>query len=184
VKKVILLHGFGSNPTANWFPWLKNELAKIDTELNVLTLPNSRNPRLSEWLEQLELNLPEVTDEVLLIGHSVGGSTILRYLEKTTQPVKAVFLVATPVKPIPMAHLHVLDNFLVPDFKFEKIRSNAGHVVAIYAQDDDRVNITNGRTIRDTLGADYTELSTGGHLNQRSGILELPILLEKIVPFL
>ena len=77
MKKVILLHGFGSNPTANWFPWLKNELAKIDTELNVLTLPNSRNPRLSEWLEQLELNLPEVTDEVLLIGHSVGGSTIL-----------------------------------------------------------------------------------------------------------
>ena len=50
------------------------------------------------WMEQLREEFAALKDDVILVGHSVGGSALLKYLAENTVPVqiRGIFLLATP----------------------------------------------------------------------------------------
>jgi len=57
------------------------------------------DPDMQTWKAQIAKELDALDDDVILVGHSVGGFTILKYLaeEKIEKPIAGVFLLATPV---------------------------------------------------------------------------------------
>lgn len=57
-----------------------------------------KNPKYLPWKSQLEKELTRLSGEVILIGHSLGGSVLLKYLseEKSNRLISGLFLVAVP----------------------------------------------------------------------------------------
>ena len=63
-------------------------------------MPNAFNARYSEWKIWFEKIINLLDNEVILVGHSLGGIFLVKYLAEEDFPksVKATFLVAAPFK--------------------------------------------------------------------------------------
>ena len=58
-------------------------------------MPDEESPEYEAWGEQISR---ELTDDAVLVGHSLGASILLKYVSKgkTERPIAGIFLVATP----------------------------------------------------------------------------------------
>lgn len=61
-------------------------------------MPNENAPEYAAWQVQIRDELNALTGAVVLVGHSLGGSILLKYLaeERITTPIAGLFLVAVP----------------------------------------------------------------------------------------
>jgi predicted alpha/beta hydrolase family esterase len=61
-------------------------------------MPNEESPEVGAWKEKIAGELATMDGEVILVGHSVGGHLLLRYLseEDVEKSVVGLFLVAVP----------------------------------------------------------------------------------------
>jgi predicted alpha/beta hydrolase family esterase len=61
-------------------------------------LPDPENPRYLAWKMALQSNLPVGGHKAALIGHSLGGSVIVKYLSEglCQMPIAGLFLVGAP----------------------------------------------------------------------------------------
>ncbi len=78
----------------DWKPWLREALGE-EYEVILPKMPNKFNARFEEWKLWFEKLIPFLNDEVILIGHSLGGSFLVKYLSENQFPrkIKAVMLV-------------------------------------------------------------------------------------------
>ncbi len=62
------------------------------------TMPLDEDAGYSDWKAQIAAELAGLEDEVILVGHSVGGSILLRFLSEKQVgiPITALFLIAVP----------------------------------------------------------------------------------------
>lgn len=102
MKKIVLfIHsagpqtpGQGSNGLTSY---LQKELGD-DMQLICHSMPAPENPKYKAWKEQIDLALQDLQGEILLVGHSLGGSVLLKYLSEESCPVtvSGLFIVAAP----------------------------------------------------------------------------------------
>src|SRR5258708_39143180 len=95
MKRAIIIHCWGGTSDYAWYPWLQVELEKQGYQVPVADMPNTDEPKLIEWLLKLEELISGSDGELLLVGHSLGTVTIMRYLEtlpKGEQISKAIFV--------------------------------------------------------------------------------------------
>jgi predicted alpha/beta hydrolase family esterase len=61
-------------------------------------MPDADNPHYEPWRDQIEQELEAVDEAVILVGHSFGGSVLLKYLAEGSyrQPVRGLFLISVP----------------------------------------------------------------------------------------
>jgi predicted alpha/beta hydrolase family esterase len=79
----------------DWKPWLRLVLGE-EYEVILPQMPNKFNARYDEWKLWFEKFIPHLYDGVILIGHSLGGSFLAKYLSENVFPkkIKAVMLVS------------------------------------------------------------------------------------------
>ncbi len=97
----IFLHGFNGSPKEDWFPWIKKKLETKEDKVQVPELPNSDNPKLKDWLEKLsKTTQKEKLEDLIIVGHSLGGSLLLRFLEELpkNKKIKKAIFIATVTK--------------------------------------------------------------------------------------
>ena len=61
-------------------------------------MPNEGSPEVDAWKDRISAELAVMDGEVVLVGHSVGATILLKWLseEETKMSVAGLFLVATP----------------------------------------------------------------------------------------
>jgi len=61
-------------------------------------MPDEDSPAYEVWKERIAKELDALEGEIILVGHSLGGSILLKYLSEAEleKPVAGLFLVATP----------------------------------------------------------------------------------------
>ncbi len=61
-------------------------------------MPDEDRPVYEAWKERIAKELDAPEGEMILVGHSLGGSILLKYLseEEVEKPIAGLFLVATP----------------------------------------------------------------------------------------
>ncbi|OGZ63869.1 MAG: hypothetical protein A3A98_01105 [Candidatus Staskawiczbacteria bacterium RIFCSPLOWO2_01_FULL_40_39] len=81
----------------HWQNFLDKELEEI-FEVFTPRMPNRNNARYQEWRIWFEKIIPFINDDVILLGYSLGGIFLAKYLSENIFPkkIKAVLLVATP----------------------------------------------------------------------------------------
>ena len=177
MKKVFLIHGFQGSPNGGWRPWLMAELEKQDVYACALSMQNPDEPILSEWLEEIKRHIDKnLNDDIYLVGHSLGGTAILRYLEHFDSPnLKGVIVASAP------CHQNTIDkiaNFLHADFNWEVMKNKVDHVAVIHGDNDPNVPVSDAEEIARQPDGKLILIPNGKHLNGSAGFTELPEALS------
>lgn len=187
-KQVIVIHGGDSY---NTYKEYLSELKKINLNFEKMfrkgwkdnlgkslgknyqvilpTMPNKSNARFEEWKIWFEKLIPFLNKEVILIGHSLGASFLLRYLSENKFPkkIKATFLVSAPYQQKGMK------TKLGDDFRFGKDMSllikQSPRLVFYQSKDDKVVPYADFKKFQDLFpGACFVEFQDRGHFNQEN----------------
>lgn len=185
-KRVIIVHGWGGYPKEGWRPWLKEKLEKKGFKVLVPAMPDTDNPKIETWVPKLAQVVGEPREDDVLIGHSMGCQTILRYLETLPedQKVDKVILVAgfgPYLSGLTDEEKPTAKPWMETPLDFKKIRSKARSFVAIFSDNDPHVPLEeNSKLFKEELGAKIIVEHGKRHMSGDDGIFELPVLLELI----
>ena len=181
-NNVFIFHGTEGYPEENWFPWMKEQLEEKGCKVFVPQFPSPPlvPAKISEWLEVMNKYEQYIDENTILIGHSLGGVFALRILEQLKHPVRAVFLVGTPIGVKPIANYDRDNSFSGFDFNWSTIQSNSKHFDVFQSDNDPYVSLGNGKQLAKELGVELTFIPNAGHFNTPAGYTKFPDLLEKI----
>jgi len=99
-KQVLFIHGGGEGAheeDKKLAASLQDVLGAV-YDVQCPKLPNEDSPECEAWKVQIAQEITTLDGEVILVGHSLGASILLKYLseEKVEKPVAGIFLVAPP----------------------------------------------------------------------------------------
>lgn len=181
---VILIHGYRGHPDSPWKLWLRDELEQRDITAVLPTMPDADHPKLDAWLRTVNELVQAAQSPVLLVGHSLGGSTVLRYLEQVDAlPIKAGVLLAGATDwTIHQTRHPGIEDFLNRPWNLEAIHQKHCPLVAVYSANDPAVEISEGEFVRDQLGAKWVLLDNDYyHFSTRDGVTQIPELRDEIL---
>jgi predicted alpha/beta hydrolase family esterase len=185
MKRAYLIHGWSGRPEHGFFPWLKRELEGRGYVVFDPQMPDTDAPALGTWVPFVERLVGEPDDETLIVGHSMGGQTALRYLERLLEGARVgkVALVAPVVEAIldmSPEEEAIARPWLDRAFDDAKIRRSAASIVGIFSDDDRWIPLSSERIVRERFGGKTVVLSKRGHFSGDDGCRKLPELLEFI----
>jgi predicted alpha/beta hydrolase family esterase len=98
---VLFIHGAGpQSGDQGSTPFVKKLRRGLGATYKVTcpTMPVPTKPSYERWKLELEKRLPDGRSPQILVGHSLGGSVLLKYLSEQNRVVRAVglFIVAAP----------------------------------------------------------------------------------------
>lgn len=183
-RRAIIVHGWGGNPEEGWFPWAKRALEERGYMVDVPMMPNAEHPVIDIWVQALRDAVGTPDAELVLIGHSIGCQTIMRYLATSTCPVASVVLVAPWLR---LANLEghdeevIAEPWLKTPIMWDALRKNAPKAALIFSDNDMYVELLN----RDLFAAQWPEVTVvmvhgRGHINGEANVTELPEVLAAI----
>ena len=156
------------------FAWYKN-LEKTMQENGFETfypqMPDSQNASYKAWKESFEQDIvPKLTTENHLIGHSLGGLFLVKYLSETNLPVKSLHLVAPAWD----------EGDFTPTENWDKVNQNCESIYIWHSHDDAVVPFNEALKYQRFLpNSILFKMEDHGHLTQ----VEFPQLSEFIVSY-
>lgn len=178
---VFIFHGYGANPDANWFPWLKIELEKKGHTVFVPAFPDTDHPDREKWLEHFEKYKKHVDEDTIFVGHSLGAPFILNILETLDKPIKAAFLVSGFIGKLgPMFDPYV-GSISTRDFNWGKIKENCKKFVLFASDNDPYVPLEKAEELNKKLPSELIIIKGGEHLNAGSGYFTFDELRDAIL---
>ena len=84
---VILCHGVSGSSQSTFIPYIRSELDKLEIKSYAPDFPNSSDPLFDEWKQTFEDLLKQVWNgqNIIILGHSLGGYFVLRLLGESSQ---------------------------------------------------------------------------------------------------
>lgn len=178
MKNALILHGTDSNSSANWFPWLKVELEKLDYIVWVPDLPHAEQPNIERYNKFLLSNNDWVFDsDSVIIGHSSGAVEILGLLQSLSENtvVNKCILVGSFKDDLGWNSLKEL--FLTP-FNFEKIKKHANEFIFIHSDNDPYCPLEHAEYLSQKVGGKLILIKGQGHFSGEN--VEIPEILEEL----
>lgn len=185
-KEIYIVHGWEGSPRNDWMPWAKKELTKLSYEVHIPEMPDTSHPKISTWVAFLKKVIKNPNKKTILIGHSIGCQTILRYLETLpeNQKVDKVILVAgwitlTPMTTRTKEEQEIVKPWFETPIDLKKVKQQANSFIAIFSDNDPYVPYKeNSKTYHEELDAKIILQKDQGHFSEDAEITKLPILLE------
>ncbi|WP_227379973.1 alpha/beta fold hydrolase [Haladaptatus halobius] len=96
--QVLFIHGAGGYEEDEKLAVDLQDVLGAAYEVQYPQMPNEDNLEYEAWKQQIVTELAALDDEVILLGHSLGGSILLKCLseEKIDVPIAGLFLIAVP----------------------------------------------------------------------------------------
>jgi len=137
-QPLLILHGlFGS--LDNW-----QTHGKKLAEYFEVFLIDQRNHGKSEWSEEFNYDImaedlrefieDHNLDDVILIGHSMGGKTIMRYAQQYPERISKMIVVDMGVKSYPIHHDRIIEGLKSIDLSKVKSRGEAREQLSGYIE--------------------------------------------------
>ena len=157
----IIVHGLMGNPHRDWMQWMTKHLNARGYRVFAPQMDKSYFPKQDAWVKSLS-DLADISKgKLVLVGHSLGGVAVLRFLEKFKGKAELVVLVATPA----WKHSLTLRSFFSKPFAWNRIREKAKRFVIIHSRDDPFVPFENAEILCEKLGAKLIDVEGYGHLH-------------------
>jgi predicted alpha/beta hydrolase family esterase len=154
VERVFIVHGWGSNPTLNWFPRIKAELERMGFEVHAPRMPWPYWPDRKGWVKRLADAVGTPNERTHFIGHSLGCTTILLYLQSTKQKVGSVIFVAPWIDNRKKSWMQrmLLGTWKTTRILFANVKRNVQDFSTILSDDDPYVPISIAQLCRKHFG--------------------------------
>ena len=151
----------------NWREWLAKALGE-NFEVFVPRMPNPNNAAYEEWKIWFERLAAFLHNDIVLIGHSLGGIFLAKYLSENTfdKKIAAVFLVAAPCSDV--CEGEFLKSFELPK-SLEHFSNQAKHIYLFFSEDDPVVPFSQMDEYKKALpGAKLISFAHKQHFNQET----------------
>lgn len=176
-----IIHGAYGNPGENWFPWLKDEIEKLDIKAYVPKFPTPENQSLGSWMKVFGGYKDLVDEDTVFVGHSLGPAFILSILEKLDRPVKACYFVSGFLGDLGNPDFDSINkSFTTKRFDWEKIKRNCGEFYLYHSDDDPYVPLEKAKYLAQKLGVKVKVIKGAGHFNASAGYYKFEVLLNDI----
>src|SRR5690606_41066011 len=175
VQQVLFIHSAGpqgeQEGSGGLVQYLRNELGAA-YEVRAPAMPNPEDPKYENWKKRLKEEIASLDDGAVLVGHSIGGSALLKFLseEELGKSFAKLISVAAPfwgideewkLEEFTLAEDFVSRNSLLPD------------VVLFHSIGDETVPFKHLEKYKENLpSATVKELSGSDHVFQ-NGLEEL-----------
>ena len=145
-----------------------------------ISSPNS--PKKEEWIKAISDAIEIPTEEVFLIGHSLGVPAILHYLKTLEKDYKigGVVLVSGPVFEIKKEGYEQVDKFLNTSFDFDYIKNISKNFVVIHGDNDANVPFSDAEYLSKNLSCNLISIPNGEHLSGSQGWCKLSEALKAL----
>lgn len=186
MKRVIAVHGWSGHAGDGWFTWLKSELEKRGLEVSMPQMPNTHKPRIDEWVQTIADVVGAPDENTYFIGHSLGCSAIIRYIESLPegQKVGGVVFVAGFFRPLTGLTKEEEETDRIwheTSINTDIVRNRIGKSFALFSDNDPFVPVENAEDFKNRLGSEILIQHEQSHFNEGAGFKELPIALEKLL---
>jgi predicted alpha/beta hydrolase family esterase len=182
MKRVVIVHAWGENPTSCWYQWLENMLENEGIEVNVPVMPNPTTPDIRLWIDKLNETIGDADRQTYLVGHSIGCQTILRYLENLRggEQIGGVVFVApwTHIIGLSEASRQIAEPWLETPIDWQAARTHCPQFFSFFSSDDVWVPLSETKVFEDSLGAQIKIIPAAKHFD---GIRQLPELLTEVL---
>lgn len=188
IKNAIILHGrpgkqeyysdkYPSASNSHWLPWLQKQPLMRDIPTQTPEVPNAYKRYYPTWCQEFERY--DITPETILVGHSLGGGFMVRWLsEHKDVKVGKVVLVAPWLDPDNVDQ----DNFF--DFTIDPDLASRTAGLTIFNSDNDAADILSSvKTLQTVVkGIKLRDFHNYGHFTLGSmGTVEFPELVEELM---
>jgi predicted alpha/beta hydrolase family esterase len=150
---------------------LKNEVVRVD-------MPCRDNARYKEWRITFENYIDILSDSVVLIGLSLGGTFLAKYLSENNIPkeITSLYLIGAPYDDDLLGEDLAGGFNLRPDLSL--LEKNCNEITLMFSEDDDIVPVRHADKFGDRLSnAEIIKYETrNGHFQ----VAEFPELIQKI----
>lgn len=149
--EVLFIQGAGEETVAMEEP-VVNLLHKSlgpDYHIRHPLMPEAGNPRYEAWKESIKAELAAAKVPVILLGHSLGGSVLLKMFAHEPVPANVPGLVLMGM-PFWGAEDWKLDEFAISEAGFKKL-SSLSPVYLYHSRDDEQVPFTHLEMYQEVL---------------------------------
>lgn len=156
-KTAIIVHRWDGKPKDDWYPSLKKELQSKGYRVLVPQMPNTSEPSMHAWIAKLNEIIPSPSEEMIVIGHSIGCQTILRWMSMLSSKKKVgkVVLIApwTKLKFVEKEAVEIARPWIETPIAWEMARAHATAFTCVFSDDDPYVAVGQANIFRKKLGA-------------------------------
>jgi uncharacterized protein len=122
------------------------------------------SPKCEDWVETIEKELNGYDlSEVVLIGHSLGCSTIAHWAAKHKKQIKGALLVAPSDLEAPQY------TFPASGFAPIPLKKMNFRTIVVASADDIWVSIERAEFFAESWGSEFINIGNAGHINAASG---------------
>lgn len=177
--RVFIVKSWTAPPESVWRPWLKKELEERGFQATIVShLPETSDTNVNEWIDGISKSIGKPDQETILVGHSLGCVSILRYLETIDTPIAGCVFVAGFAEDVGFKE-HA--SFFSKPLNWSKIRKNCGKFACIYSDNDPYVPIERIEAFKRELNAKTVLIKNAGHFGREENCLKLPEVLELVL---
>lgn len=179
MKNAIILHGMSADLDACFGMKLKEDLKGLGFSIFEPKFVLHPNITLEKWEEEMDKFKGAFNKDAVLICHSLGTMFILKYLKKNELKVKMLITVAggTVLKKEDCKIPYLLP-FLPSESEFKWARENCEIKYSIFNRNDDIWRMQDIEAYNSRLGSTVVELPYGEHFGRKSGVKEIPEIIE------
>jgi len=124
-------------------------------------------PTCSVWIETIDKAISNTDPStIVLIGHSIGCSTIAHWANQYKKKIKGALLVA----PSDVEALHY--TFPAKGFKPMPVEKINFPTIVVASSDDQWVSLERAKYFADCWGSQFINIGNAGHINAASGHYE------------
>jgi len=191
IRRVFIVHRWGGLATDNWYQWLSTELEKEGIEVHVPQMPQTDTPHIATWVPALATVVGTPDEQAYFVGHSVGCSTVLRYIESLSEGTKAGGAVFVAPWAKSLTNLEddeetqtIAKEWLDTPIDFAKVRVRLPKSVAIFSDNDKFVPLDNQEVFRDKFNSKIIIEHGLGHMSPDDDVEQVPSILSSALSLL
>jgi len=177
--KVLIIHGIGGRAGIHWQKWLHDESGKLGHSVIMPALPGADHPNRQIWLGTIIRAVGDAKlSELVIVGHSLGVTTAIDFVEQANGPIKALVSVSGFI----YDYGAELNSYFLKlkSVDFDKVRRNLSQSFVLFSDNDPYVPQKALNEVALQLDVSPIIIPDGGHLNAEAGFTTFPKLLEII----
>lgn len=179
-RRAWIIHGYGATPEDHWFGWLTERLEAAGVPTAVPALPDTLAPEPAQWEETVRAEVGVPDEGSVIIAHSLGCLTVLRYLRSLPGPwrVGDLVLVAGFVDRLP--DLPGLDPYIGDGCDVADLGEHIDRLTVLRSDADAYVPPGHTDRLAGLLGTEAQVVPGAGHFLASEGVTSLPEALAAI----
>jgi len=178
MKKFLMIHGY--NGISPLFYWIKDELEKMGHDVIMPSLPTREGCRYEIWAE--EMGKIDLSGELVVIAHSAGNPFIIKYFSDRDLEIKLyIGLAGCSDKFSTEGREDLMEmrrTMLPSESELEKFKSGVAKKYCIFSDNDHLFPLEILEKHAENIGGVPIMIPNVGHMGGRSGIKELPQVIE------